>query len=258
MNAMMPTVFMGHGSPMNVINDNAHSTMLKSAAKKWPTPKSILVVSAHWETPESKVLKVDRPKTIHDFGGFPPELYQMQYPAPGAPELAEKVHALAPEVDLTNNWGLDHGAWTILYHLYPDANIPVTQLSLSRALNYRQHFELARKLKSLRSEGVLILGSGNLIHNLRLIKWQTEAPALDWAAKFDQILHERILAGDRQFLLNPESVEPELAHLSLPSLEHYLPVLYAVGATDEGEKVEYLFEGIQNASISMRSFVVGA
>ncbi len=257
MSELMPTVFIGHGSPMNVFAESEHATMLKGAAKKWPRPESILMVSAHWETAAASVLKVDQPKVIYDFGGFPPELYKVQYPAPGAPALAERVHELAPEVALVNNWGFDHGAWTILHHLYPEAKIPMTQLSLSRAFNYRQHFELAAKLKSLRAEGVLILGSGNLVHNLRAIKWQTDAPVYDWVTRFDRILRDKILERDLSFLLNPESIDAELAHLAMPSLEHYLPVLYTLGSTEPGEKIDYLHEGIQNASISMRSFVVG-
>lgn len=257
MSQRMPTVFFGHGSPMNAIDDNDFVSALKTAAQGWPKPESILVISAHWETMGSQALRVERPKTIHDFGGFPPELYQIQYPAPGALKLADRVHNLCHEVAFSSQWGLDHGAWGVLCHLYPGADIPVTQLSLSRTLNYRQHLDLARNLKPLRDEGVLILASGNVVHNLRTIKWQTDAPALEWAVRFDQIVREKLLAGDLQFLTNPESIDASLANLAIPSLEHYLPLLYAVGPTESGEPLEFLFEGIQNASISMRSFRIG-
>ncbi len=256
----MPTVFIGHGSPMNAILETEHTHVLQNLHSRWPKPKSILVISAHWQSQDTKVLKVDKPKTIHDFGGFPQELYQIQYPAPGASALAERVHELASQIDLTNNWGLDHGAWCVLRRMYPAADIPVTQLSLSRALNYRQHFELGQKLKPLRDEGVLILGSGNLVHNLGVIKWQVDAPPFDWAKKFDSILREKLLARDLPFFLNPEgetAAMAELAHLSIPTLEHYLPALYVLGASDASDQLEFVYEGLQNASISMRSFMLG-
>lgn len=251
----MPTLFLGHGSPMNAINRNDFTQFLSKQGNELPRPKSILAISAHWETSGTKVLKVDKPKTIHDFGGFPRELFEVQYPAPGSVELADNVTNLlkAHEAETSNQWGLDHGTWSVLKHLYPKADIPVLQLSLNRSLNLRGHLDLAKDLKALREQGVLIMGSGNIVHNLRRIDWNENAKPTDWALEFDDYIKQAILNRDYSALTAQNTSKHSLWQTALPSLEHYLPLLYVIGATDENEKLSFAYEGIQNASISMRS-----
>lgn len=253
----MPTLFLAHGSPMNAISNNSFTDFLSNAAADIPMPKAILVVSAHWETMGTKVTKLERPKTIHDFGGFPEALYQIQYPAPGNVVLADRISQLISRIETDATWGLDHGAWSVLKFFYPKADIPVLQLSLNRNLNFKDHLELARELAPLRDEGVLIVGSGNVTHNLRRISWTENAPSADWAMEFDELLKKAILQGDENFLLSKESKFQSLWQMAHPSLEHYLPVLYAYGAGGGSENVKFIFEGMQNSSLSMRSMLFG-
>lgn len=251
----MPTLFLAHGSPMNAISKNSFTEFLSHAAADIPLPKAILVVSAHWETMGTKVTKLERPKTIHDFGGFPEPLYQIQYPAPGNVVLADRISQLISRVETDATWGLDHGTWSVLKFVYPKADIPVLQLSLNRNLNFKDHLELARELAPLRDEGVLIVGSGNVTHNLRRISWTEDAPSADWAVEFDELLKQALLNGDENFLLGKESKFQSLWQMAHPSMEHYLPVLYAYGAGGGPENVKFIFEGMQNSSLSMRSML---
>jgi 4,5-DOPA dioxygenase extradiol len=253
---MMPIIFIGHGSPMNIVEDNSYTRMLSALGKSLPQPKAILVISAHWLTEGTQVLSVAKPKTIYDFHGFPDELYKVSYPAPGAPELANRIKEIIPNVKETQDWGLDHGAWAILHHLYPDADIPVTQMSIDRKLSLQGHFELGEKLKALRNEGVLIIGSGNIVHNLRAISWDTEAPAHEWATDFDGLVKEAIGNSDFEFLMSfrhPKALE--LFRMAHPTADHYIPLMYVLGGKETKDSVQYPIELMQNASISMRSII---
>ena len=252
----MPVIFIGHGSPMNAVADNAFTKSLKTLSRKIETPKAILLVSAHWITGGTLFQGSAHPKTIHDFGGFPEALYQIQYSSPGNPALAAelKSHGLGA---VTEEWGLDHGAWTILRHIYPSATIPVFQMSLDRSLSFKEHYELGQKINFLREQGVLIIGSGNVVHNLRQIEWQEEAPAYEWALDFDHKVKSALEAYDHSTLVNILQDYPTLTKLAHPSYEHYIPLLYTLGASESKDEMTLLFEGIQNASISMRSFILG-
>ena len=254
----MPALFIGHGNPMNAIENSIYSEAWVAMAASIPRPKAILCISAHWETEGTFITAMDQPKTIHDFYGFPDELFQVQYPAPGSRELAERVGSLVTTTDIKpdhDSWGIDHGAWSILCRMYPMADIPVVQLSLDRSKPARFHYELAKELLPLRQEGVLIIGSGNIVHNLRLLLWDATGP-YPWAAEFDQLAAELILAGDHDRLIDYQ-VLGEAARLSIPTLEHYLPLLYILALQQPNEPVSFFAEGIPLGSISMRSLRAG-
>ncbi len=250
----MPAVFVGHGSPMNAIQDNAYRRAWTKLGEELPRPKSILCVSAHWESRGVAVTAMDKPRTIHDFGGFPQALFDVRYDAPGSPALAQRVAKLVPDLILDEEWGLDHGSWSVLVAMYPKADIPVVQLSLDTSQVGAFHLELAKKLAPLRDEGVLILGSGNIVHNLPLFSFRHKA-AHDWAARFDAKAKELIKKGDHDALADYESLGPD-AMLSTPTPEHYFPLLYALGAKRKGETVRFFNEEVETA-ISMTSVVVG-
>lgn len=250
----MPVLFVGHGSPMNIIDDNSFTRTLHELGKTLQ-PKSILVISAHWVIDKTKVVSVEHPKTIHDFYGFPEELYRIQYPAPGAPQLAKE---LAPVAESTEDWGLDHGSWAILRLMFPEAKIPVTQLSLNRIRTLQQHFELGQELRRLREQGVLIVGSGNLVHNLREIVWRTEAPAFEWAVEFDAIVEKELSARSWDRLIDLTAFNERQFRRAHPSIEHYLPLLPILGAADADESLAYPTAVIQNGSIAMRTVLIGA
>lgn len=252
----MPAVFVGHGSPMNAIEDNEFSRAWIEAGLSLPRPKAILAISAHWETEGTKALAVLRPETIHDFYGFPEELYEQHYPASGFPQLAALVRDMVGRkvVELTDEWGLDHGAWIVLKRLFPQANIPVTQLSLDRTKGPEYHYRLGQKLKPLREQGVLILGSGNIVHNLALVRGKGEV--YPWAAEFDENARELIIAGNDKSLIDYERLE-KTARLAVPTNEHYLPLLYVLGCRDKSEEPTFFAEGITLGSISMRSVRFG-
>lgn len=233
---------------MLAITDNRWRDAWRSLGQRLAPPTAVLCVSAHWETPTPCVCSANPPKTIHDFGGFPPELFAQRYPAPGAPALARRVQELAPEVQATPAWGLDHGAWCVLQSLLPAAATPVTQLSLARSLDFTDHLRLARQLAPLRDEGVLVVASGNIVHNLRAAG---PGPALPWAAAFDDWLAERIAQRDEIALCAPD--HPAYAD-AVPTPEHYLPLLYAFGSTHADDRLEQLTDGIDLQSISMRSW----
>ncbi len=247
----MPVLFVGHGSPMNAIEDNEFSHGWIEAAKSIPRPQAILCVSAHWETRGLGVTAMEKPRTIHDFGGFPPELYAKQYPAPGAPELAGRVGEIIRSATVIpdQRWGLDHGTWSVLCRMYPAADVPVVQLSLDRTQLSPFHYQLGQELRPLREEGVLILGSGNIVHNLRLISWDSEP--FDWAVEFDTRVKDWILSGEHEPMIHYENLG-QSAVLAVNSAEHYLPLLIILGAMQPDEPVAFFNDRIFAGSLSMR------
>lgn len=247
----MPVLFVGHGSPMNAIEENDFTHSLQETRKSLPLPKAICVISAHWVTRGSQVHVAERPRTIHDFYGFPKPLYDVQYPAPGAPLEAKRL-ALEHHLATDHHWGFDHGSWSVLRHLYPDADVPVFQLSLDHTRTFAEHVELGRELLELRERGVLILGSGNLVHNLHQINWEMQQSAFPWASEFDLKVKNALDARDLTSLAAPDRWGASLLGSAHPTLEHYAPILYCLGSTDEHDRVSYPFEGIEFGSISMR------
>ena len=248
----MPVLFVGHGSPMNAIESNAFTRALEKLGRDLPQPRAICVVSAHWVTRGSQVLAAEWPRTIHDFYGFPKPLYEVQYPAPGAPEEAKRLafeHHLAPD----QKWGLDHGAWSVLRHMYPRADVPVFQVSLDQTRTFAEHLALGRELQKMRERGVLILGSGNLVHNLHKMNWELPHEAYPWAAEFDQLVKRAIEQRDIEKLAGPEQWGPSLLAEAHPTLEHYAPILYCVSAADAEDQATYPYEGIEFGSVSMRT-----
>ncbi|GAA5234465.1 4,5-DOPA dioxygenase extradiol [Verticiella sediminum] len=257
--AIQPALFVAHGSPMNAILDTPYSRAWRALGQRLPRPRAILAVSAHWETAGVAVTAMDRPRTIHDFGGFPQALFDMQYPAPGSPALAERVAALlAPEpVQLdTQDWGLDHGTWSVLVHMFAQADIPVVQLSLDLHRTGAEHLALARRLGPLRDEGVLVIGLGNIVHNLRTARRGDAAEPYAWAERFDQAVAQALQAGDDDGLAHWERLDPQ-ARFAVPTPEHYLPLLYAIGLRRPHEPVAFPTAGIEWGSLSMRSAAYG-
>ena len=252
----MPALFVGHGSPTNAIEDNAYSAAWVAEGEALPRPRAILCISAHWETVDTQVTATELPKTIHDFSGFPQRLYEMQYPAPGSPSLARLVRASVKktEVRLDQLWGLDHGAWSVLCRMFPDADIPVVQLSLDRGREPRFHYELGQDLRLLRRRGILILGSGNIVHNLGQIVWQDKA--YDWALEFDDMIRGLILGGDHGSIINYQSLG-RAARLSVPTNEHFLPLLYLLALQEKEDAVRFFADKVTLGSISMRSLRIG-
>lgn len=253
----MPVVFVGHGSPMNAIEDNRWSRGFAELGRMLPRPAAILSVSAHWFVDGLYLTGDARPKTLHDFGGFPPALYEVDYPAPGKVDLAERVRALLGERDasLSTRWGLDHGTWSVLKWIYPHADVPVVQLSIDRRLGLREHLELARSLRDLRQQGVLVMGSGNVVHNLSdaFRRMQTgDATTPEWAARFDATVKAATLQGDAAALVSlwDASDDRRLAH---PTPDHWLPFIYALGATDADDQARFPTEGFDLGSLSMRN-----
>ena len=247
----MPVLFIGHGSPMNAVEDNAFTRKLREVRKKLLEAKAICVVSAHWVTRGCQVQASEWPRTIHDFYGFPKTLYEVNYPAPGAPEEAKRL-AMERHLQIDHEWGLDHGAWSVLRHLYPKAEIPVFQVSLDHGRTFEEHVALGKEMKELRERGVLIVGSGNLVHNLRKINWEMHAAAYPWAEEFDEKVKKAIEERDVNSLAAPDRWGSQLLGEAHPTLEHYAPVLYCLGATDAKDKVSFPYEGIEFGSISMR------
>ena len=255
----MPAMFFGHGNPMNAVSRNAYTEGWRRIGEQIARPEAIVSVSAHWYGPGTAVTVNATPRTIHDFGGFPPELYQVQYPAPGDPALARRVQALlAPlEVRLDVSWGLDHGTWSVLKHVYPAADIPVIQLSIDETKPAAFHFDVGRRLAPLRAEGVLIAGSGNLVHNLHTYAWgQHSQDPYDWAVRFETAARDVMLTGEFGPLVNYESLGRD-ALLSIPTPDHYLPLLYVLGCHQKGEDIGFPIEGVDGGSISMLSVQLG-
>ena len=256
---VLPAIFFGHGNPMNAVLKNDYTEGWRRIGETTPRPKAILSISAHWYVPQTGVTIGTAPRTIHDFGGFPRELYRVRYPAPGDPQLARRVREmLAPlPVALDDSWGLDHGTWSVLAHAYPAADIPVVQLSIDESQPPAFHFEIGRRLAPLRGEGVLILGSGNLVHNLHAYAWGRHMPEpYDWAVHFETRAKSLLLAGESRPLIEYETLGRE-ALLSIPTPDHYLPLLYVVGARQQGDPVTFPVEGVDGGSISMLSVQVG-
>lgn len=257
----MPVLFLGHGSPMNAIEENQFVRGFREISKKIPTPNAILCISAHWFTKGTFVTSGEIQKTIHDFYGFPPELFAVQYPAKGNPELAkETVELLSPNpVIETDSWGLDHGAWSVIRHLYPEANIPVIQMSIDYTKSAQYHFELAEKLSKLRDKGILIIGSGNIIHNLRLIDWRninTVGAGWDWAIEARAKTNEWIMDGNYQNLINFEKQGTALQN-AVPTPDHYLPLIYTLGLKKKTEEISLFNDELIGGSLSMTSVKIG-
>ncbi|HSM78564.1 MAG TPA: 4,5-DOPA dioxygenase extradiol [Bryobacteraceae bacterium] len=257
---ILPAIFFGHGNPMNALLNNSYTEAWSGIGRRIARPKAILCISAHWFLPGTGVTVSTSPKTIHDFGGFPRELYRVQYPAPGDPALARRVQQLlAPlPVALDSSWGLDHGAWSVLRHVYPDAGVPIVQLSIDETRMPAFHFDIGRKLAPLREEGVLIVGSGNLVHNLHAYAWGRHMPdPYDWAVRFESEARQLLLAGEYKPLIEYEKLGPE-AMLSIPTPDHYLPLLYVIATRQAGEAITFPVEGVDGGSISMLAVQVGA
>jgi 4,5-DOPA dioxygenase extradiol len=256
----MPVLFVGHGSPMNAIEDNDFTLAWKAVGKTIPKPKAILCVSAHWETRGTYVTAMEKPETIHDFGGFPQALFDTQYPAKGSRWLAEETQKIitTTQVGLTDQWGLDHGSWSVLKQLYPDADVPVIELSLDNTKNAQYHYDLAKQLAGLRKKGVLIVGSGNMIHNFRYANFNStkENPmALDWAIEADHELKKCIADNNIKPLVNYQT-HSRAFQLSAPTPEHYLPMIYATALRGKNEKVSFFNTDIIAGSFSMTSFKI--
>jgi 4,5-DOPA dioxygenase extradiol len=256
---LMPVLFIGHGSPMNGIEHNQFSESWAKLAKEIPTPKAILVISAHWLSRGTKITAMDFPETIHDFGGFPKELFEVQYPAPGNPELAKETASIikSAEVELAHDWGLDHGAWTVIRNMYPDAKIPVLQLSIDYTKGPQFHYDLAKELSSLRSKGVLIMGSGNMVHNLRMVsfdKIDTEF-GFDWAIEMNEVFKKYISNRNHNALINYENLG-SAAKLAVPTPDHYYPLLYSLGLQGKNEEAFIFNDKLMAGSLTMTSLVI--
>jgi 4,5-DOPA dioxygenase extradiol len=256
----MPVAFFGHGSPMNALTKNRYALAWEQFGQAVARPRAVLCISAHWCTSGTAVTAMERPRTIHDFGGFPQALYDVQYPAHGDPALAAEVRQLlAPTevVEDTSEWGLDHGTWSVLRHIYPRADIPVVQLSLDAKQPLAYHYELATRLAPLRNAGILIIGSGNVVHNLRMALWADGAAAFDWATRFDAEVRRRVLSHDHVGLADMDSLGPD-ASLCIPTPEHYLPFLYAIALQRSDDRIVFPTDGIELGSISMMSIVISS
>ena len=259
--AKIPVLFLGHGSPMNAIEENEFVTGFRNIAQQIPKPNAILCISAHWETKGTFVTAMENPTTIHDFGGFPKELFEVQYPAPGSPDLAQETKSLVTTtvVGLDDKWGLDHGAWSVIKHLYPNADIPVIQMSLDFSQTPQYHYELAQEIKSLREKGVLIIGSGNIVHNLGLVAWDklnTSGFGFDWAIEANEKMKNFILEGNHQALVNFRS-QGKAFDLAIPTPEHYLPLLYSLALKDENDSLHLFNDKAVAGSLTMTSVKIG-
>ncbi|HZI86824.1 MAG TPA: 4,5-DOPA dioxygenase extradiol [Pyrinomonadaceae bacterium] len=259
MTKVMPGIFFGHGNPMNALADNAYTKGWASIGKSLERPDAVLCISAHWSLSETAVTAMESPRTIHDFGGFPPELYKVQYRAPGAPQLAARVKSLlAPlSVELDQGWGLDHGTWSVLCHVFPHADIPVVQLSIDETRPPDFHYKIGKVLAPLRDEGILIIGSGNIIHNLHTYAWgRHEVKPFDWAVRFETLVRNLLLKGDDGPLVSYESLGRD-ALLAAPTPDHYLPLLYVLGLRRPGDQITFPVEGFDGGSISMLTVRIG-
>lgn len=256
----MPVLFLGHGSPMNAIEENEFVKGFRAIGKSIPKPQAILVVSAHWQTHGTFVTAMETPRTIYDFGGFPPALYHVKYPAPGSPALAAETKNIITktEIGLDDNWGLDHGAWSVIKHLYPNADVPVMEMSLDYKMPAQYHYELAKQLAPLRKKGVLIIGSGNMVHNLGLVAWDKfniDNYSFDWAMEASDKMKRHILSGDHKPLIEYTS-QGRAFDLAIPSPDHYLPMLYAMALKNENDKVELFNDKAIAGSLTMTSIKI--
>jgi 4,5-DOPA dioxygenase extradiol len=256
----MPVLFLGHGNPMNAIEENEFVAGWRAMGATLPRPRAILCISAHWETRGTFVTAMEKPKTIHDFGGFPEALYEVQYPAPGDPKLAQQLQGgiTTAAVGLDEAWGLDHGCWSVVKHLYPAADVPVIQMSLDRGLSPRGHYELAKELAALRSRNVLIIGSGNMVHNLRMVAWDRLKEigfAYDWALEVEDTMRQFILNGDHRSLIDYQA-QGKAFQLAVPTPDHYLPLLYALALQTENERVTLFNDKAVGGSLTMTSLKI--
>lgn len=256
-----PVLFIGHGSPMNGIEHNEFSNHWAQLGKTLPQPKAVLVVSAHWLTRGSYITAMENPKTIHDFGGFPKELFEVQYPAKGNPALAEETTKLITntELHLDHEWGLDHGTWTVVRHMYPEANIPVLQFSIDYDKPPQYHYDLAKQLLALRKKGVLIIGSGNMVHNLRMIAWdklQESEYGFDWALEINQIFKDKIVSKNHQDLIDYQKLG-SAAKLAIPTPDHYYPLLYTLALQEDNDEVSFFNDKAVGGSLTMTSVKIG-
>lgn len=258
---VLPALFMGHGSPMNGIEDNDFSRTWATMGQQIEKPKAVLVISAHWLTRGTHITAMPEPRTIHDFGGFPQELFEVQYPAPGSPELAETTANLihTTDVGLDHDWGLDHGTWTVVRHMYPDADIPVLQLSIDYAKPPQYHYELAKEIASLRKKGVLIIGSGNMVHNLRMVAWdKLREPeyGYDWAIEMNKVFKHKIGNRDHNALIDYQSLN-KAATLAVPTPDHYYPLLYTLGLQSKNDDISFFNDRLVGGSLNMTSVKIG-
>lgn len=256
----MPVLFLGHGSPMNAIEENEFVKGFRGLGATLPRPNAILVISAHWETNGTFVTAMEKPRTIHDFGGFPEELYQIQYPAPGSPQLANETKKIISktEIGLDDKWGFDHGCWSVVKHLYPNADVPVVQMSLDYNQSPQYHYDLAKELSSLRKKGILIVGSGNIVHNLRMVAWTklNDEFGYDWALYVNEKVNNYILNDDHQKLIDYKSQGSEF-NMAIPTPEHYLPLLYSMALKEKNESVSLFNDKPVGGSLTMTSIKIG-
>jgi 4,5-DOPA dioxygenase extradiol len=257
----LPVLFIGHGSPMNGIEDNEFSRTWAKFGKEIPKPKAVLVISAHWLTNGTHITAMENPKTIHDFGGFPQALFDVQYPAKGSPELAKTTSELitSTQIGLDHDWGLDHGTWTVVRHMYPNADIPVLQLSIDYNKPAQYHYDLAKQLASLRKKGVLIIGSGNMVHNLRMVAWdklQEPEYGFDWAIEMNTIFKEKISTNDFKSLIDYEKLG-SAAKLAIPTPDHYYPLLYNIALRDDKDAISFFNDKSVGGSLTMTSVKIG-
>lgn len=256
----MPVLFLGHGSPMNAIEENEFVEGWRSIGKTIPKPVAVLCISAHWETRGTYVTAMEKPKTIHDFGGFPEKLYEVQYPAPGSPDLAMEIKNLVTktQIGLDEKWGLDHGCWSVVRHLYPDASIPVLQMSMDYNMSPQQHYDLAKELVSFRKNGILIIGSGNIVHNLGLVAWNklNDNYGFEWAIEADEKMKKYILSGDHEQLINYRS-QGRAFDLAIPTPDHYLPLLYALALQEKDDTITIFNDKPVGGSLTMTSVKIG-
>ncbi len=253
----MPALFIGHGAPTYVLGENKYNKAWKEIGKKIPTPKAVVCISAHWLTRgKTMVTAMPKPRTIHDFGGFPQAMYDMQYPAPGDETLAKEISNTIqnPHIELDHQWGFDHGTWTVLYHMFPNADIPVLQMSIDYNRDAQYHFDLAQQLQFLRKQGVLIVGSGNIVHNLSKLIFD-EQEKFDWAIEFDETSKNLMEKGDFKSLINYQSLGNE-ALLSIPTPDHYFPLMYTLGLKTEKDQISFPVEGVSFGSTSMRAVLI--
>lgn len=253
----MPAVFIGHGSPMNAISENRFSSVWRKIGRSLPRPRAILAISAHWYVPNLAVTAMENPRMIFNLGWYPQEIYKFNYPAPGSPALAAQIcELLKPlHVDLDQNCGLDHGTWSVLAHLFPDANIPVVQLSIDSRQPPLFHYELGQKLARLRDDGIMLVASGNIVHNLTMLKWGYEHFSYDWAVRFEKLVKQCLLQHNHAALINYPDIDPQ-ALFAVPTPDHYLPLLYIIGAQQDDESASIPLAGIDEGSLSMLSVVI--
>jgi 4,5-DOPA dioxygenase extradiol len=255
---VMPALFVGHGNPMNALSHNAYTAAWSAIGSALPETRAILCISAHWYIPKTAATAMRNPRTIHDFGGFPRELYQVQYPAPGSPEVAAEVmELLSPFASSDMEWGLDHGTWSVLLHIFPNADIPVVQLSIDETRDAAWHYDIAKRLSPLREKGILIMGSGNIVHNLHTYSWgKHEAGPYDWAVRFEDLVKEVLSSGDTGSLVEYQALGRD-ALLSAPTPDHYLPFLYILAQHRKDESITFPVEGFDDGSISMLAIKIG-